>query len=127
MKVVFFTLTGQTRKFVEKLRMDVLELNPADPFIKMNEPFVIVTPTYDKEVTEIWDDFLETGENSQWLKGVAGGGNINFGQLYVFTAKDLAHDYKVPLLHRFEFQGNDEDVWKLKKAVNDLGIDKHTK
>ncbi|GEK89045.1 ribonucleotide reductase stimulatory protein [Alkalibacterium putridalgicola] len=127
MKVVFFTLTGQTRKFVEKLRMDVLELNPADPFVKMNEPFIIVTPTYDKEVTEIWDDFLETGENSQWLKGVAGGGNINFGQLYVFTAKDIAQDYNVPLLHRFEFQGNDEDVLKLKKVVNDLGIDQHTK
>jgi protein involved in ribonucleotide reduction len=52
---------------------------------------------------------------------VAGGGNINFNELYVFTAKDIAHDYNVPLLHSFEFQGNDEDVRKLKKAVDDLG------
>lgn len=105
--------------------MDVLELNPADPFIKMSEPFIIVTPTYDKEVTEIWDDFLETANNKKWLKGVAGGGNINFGQLYVFTAKDIARDYGVPLLHKFEFQGNDLDVAKLKKAVNDLDCDEH--
>jgi len=125
MKIVFFTLTGQTRKFVEKLNMDVLELNPADPFIEISESFIIVTPTYDKEVTEVWDDFLETGENRKWLRGVAGGGNINFGQLYVFTAKDIARDYCVPLLHRFEFQGNDEDVVKLKKAVKDLGINEH--
>jgi len=125
MKIVFFTLTGQTRKFVEKLNMDVLELNPADPFIEISESFIIVTPTYDKEVTEVWDDFLETGENRKWLRGVAGGGNINFGQLYVFTAKDLARGYNVPLLHRFEFQGNDEDVVKLKKAVKDLGINEH--
>ena len=105
--------------------MDVLELNPADPFIEISESFIIVTPTYDKEVTEVWDDFLETGENRKWLRGVAGGGNINFGQLYVFTAKDLARGYNVPLLHRFEFQGNDEDVVKLKKAVKDLGINEH--
>lgn len=125
MDVVYLTLTGQTRKFVAKLQMDVLELNPADPFVEMTAPFIIVTPTYDKEVTEVWDDFLETGENRHWLKGVAGGGNINFGPLYVFTAKDIAHDYKVPLLHQFEFQGNDLDVEKLKKAVNDLGFDEH--
>lgn len=127
MKVVFLTLTGQTRKFVEKLNMDTIELNPADPFIELNEPFIIVTPTYDKEVTEVWDELLETGQNRKMLKGVAGGGNINFGQLYVFTAKDIARDYRVPLLHRFEFQGNDEDVVKLKKAVNDLVINEHNK
>jgi len=123
MKIVYMTLTGQTRKFVQKLEMDAVELNPAEPFLEISEPFIIITPTYDKEVTEVWDDFLETGENRKWLKGVAGGGNINFGQLFVFTAKDISRDYGVPLLHQFEFQGNDEDVRKLKKAVNDLGFD----
>jgi protein involved in ribonucleotide reduction len=101
--------------------MDLLELNPTNPFIPMNEPYIIVTPTYDKEMTEILNDFIETEENQHYLKGVAGGGNINFNELYVFTAKDIAHDYNVPLLHSFEFQGNDEDVRKLKKAVDDLG------
>lgn len=122
MKIIYFTLTGQTRKFVDKLNMDVLELNPADPFVSVSEPFIIVTPTYDKEMTELWDDFLETGNNQDFFKGVAGGGNLNFGKLFVFTAKDLAKDYHVPLLHEFEFQGNDSDVLKLKKAVDDLGF-----
>lgn len=121
MKIVFISLTGQTRKFVQKLDMDLLELTPTNPFISINEPFVIVTPTYEKEATEILNDFLETADNKQHFKGVAGGGNLNFAQLFVFTAKDLAKEYHVPLLHTFEFQGNDEDVKKLKKAVNDLG------
>lgn len=121
MKIVYFSLTGQTRKFVQKLDMDLLELNPTNPFVSINEPFVIVAPTYEKEATEILNDFIETADNKQYFKGVAGGGNLNFGQLFVFTAKDLAKDYDVPLLHTFEFQGNDEDVKKLKKAVNDLG------
>ena len=44
MVIIYFSLTGQTRKFVDKLNMDVLELNPADPFVEINEPFIIVTP-----------------------------------------------------------------------------------
>ncbi|MDN6293997.1 MAG: class Ib ribonucleoside-diphosphate reductase assembly flavoprotein NrdI [Alkalibacterium sp.] len=125
MVIIYFSLTGQTRKFVDKLNMDVLELNPADPFVEINEPFIIVTPAYDKEVTEILNDFLETGSNIEWFKGVAGGGNINFGKLFAFTAKDIARDYNVPLLHTFEFQGNQADVSKLKKAVNNIGINRY--
>lgn len=122
MKVVYLSLTGQTRKFVNKLGMDLLEITPTDPFIAVHEPYIVITPTYEKEVTEILNDFIETENNQSFLKGVAGGGNINFGQLFVFTAKDLARDYNVPLLHSFEFQGSEVDVKKLKKAVDDLGF-----
>jgi protein involved in ribonucleotide reduction len=52
---------------------------------------------------------------------VAGGGNLNFGKLFGFTAKDLAHDYGVPLLHLFEFQGNEKDIQILKEKVTELG------
>ncbi|WP_208560251.1 class Ib ribonucleoside-diphosphate reductase assembly flavoprotein NrdI [Marinilactibacillus kalidii] len=121
MKVVYFSLTGQTRKFVNKLEMDSLELTPTDPFIPVNEPYIIITPTYDREMTEILNDFIETEHNQSFLKGVAGGGNLNFAQLFVFTAKDLAEEYNVPLIHCFEFQGNEEDVLKIKKVVDDLG------
>ena len=121
MKIVYFSLTGQTRKFVNKLNMDLLEITPTNPFIAIEEPFILVTPTYEKEATEILNDFVETDNNLQYFKGVAGGGNLNFGKLFVFTAKDLARDYNVPLLHSFEFQGNEADVEKLKKAVKDLG------
>lgn len=64
MKVVYFSLTGQTRKFVNKLEMDSLELTPTNPFIPVNEPYIVITPTYDKEMTEILNDFIET-ENNQ--------------------------------------------------------------
>lgn len=120
MKIVFISLTGQTRKFVKKLDMDSLELSASNPFQVVEEPYIIVTPTYDIEVTEILNDFIETANNQHFLKGVAGGGNLNFGKLFVFTAKDLAHDYNVPLIHSFEFQGNEEDVNLIKKAVDQI-------
>lgn len=120
MKVIYISLTGQTRKFVNKLEMDLMELTPANPFIYVNEPFIIVAPTYQTDVTEAFYDFLETGDNAKYFKGVAGGGNRNFNELFVYTAKDLARDFDVPLLHAFEFQGSDHDVNVLKKAVEEL-------
>ena len=118
MKIVYITLTGQTRKFVNKLDMETIELSPIDPFIEINEPFIIVAPTYEKEATEILWEFLDTGENKRYFQGVAGGGNRNFNELFVFTAKDLARDYDVPLLHAFEFQGSPKDVKSLKDKIN---------
>lgn len=115
------SLTGQTRKFVQKLEMDSLELNPTNPFIAIDEPFIIVTPTYDVEATDILNDFIEYDDNQDYFKGVAGGGNLNFAKLFVFTAKDIAQEYNVPLVHTFEFQGTDEDVAQLKKAVKNIG------
>lgn len=100
--------------------MDAMELSISNPFQVIEEPYIIITPTYEKEVTEILNDFIETADNQKYLQGVAGGGNMNFGKLFVFTAKDLAHDYQVPLLHSFEFQGNDEDIISLKKAVDQI-------
>lgn len=120
MKVVYLSLTGQTRKFVHKLEMDLIELSPIDPFVYVNEPFIVVTPTYEKEATECINEFLETGDNLSYFKGVVGGGNRNFNDLFVFTAKDIARDYQVPLLHAFEFQGSDYDVEQVKKAVKNL-------
>lgn len=126
MKIVYISLTGQTRKFVNKLEMDLMELSPINPFVAIEEPFIIVTPTYEKEVTEVLDEFLETLHNKAYFKGVAGGGNRNFGDLFGFTAMDLAKDYNVPLLHLFEFQGSDYDVNILKEAVKKLETDTKT-
>ena len=98
--------------------METIELSPIDPFIEINEPFIIVAPTYEKEATEILWEFLDTGENKRYFQGVAGGGNRNFNELFVFTAKDLASDYDVPLLHAFEFQGSPRDVKALKDKIN---------
>lgn len=121
MKVIFMSMTGQTRKFVKKLGMDSLEITLSNAFCEIHEPFVIVAPTYEKEATSILNDFLETGNNCAYFKGVAGGGNRNFNTLFCFTAKDLARDYNVPLLHLFEFQGSDYDVKLFKEKVKELG------
>lgn len=111
MKIAFLSLTKQTRKFVAKLPYESVEITQTNPFIEMTEEFVLVVPSYEKDVTEIAWDFMDI--NSDLCVGVAGGGNLNFADLFGFTAKDISRDYDVPVLLLFEFQGSTNDVNKL--------------
>lgn len=121
MKVVFLSITGQTRKFVNKLDMDLFEITLDNAFTEINEPYVIAVPTYEIEATSIVNDFIETGHNVHYLRGVAGGGNRNFNTLFCFTARDISKKYNVPVIHEFEFQGSHNDVKKFKEEVAKLG------
>lgn len=118
MLLVYMSLTGQTRKFVKKSGFESIELEPTNPFITVEEPYILVVPTYEVDVTEIINDFLETGDNVSLCKGIFGGGNRNFAELFCFTADDLSKEYGIPVLHRFEFQGSKNDIEKLRKEVD---------
>ncbi len=41
MKLVYFSVTGQTRRFIKKLDLPAYELEPANPFFEINEPFIL--------------------------------------------------------------------------------------
>lgn len=120
MRIVYLSVTGQTEKFVKKLTDKPIEINPANPFIEVNDPYLLVVPTYEVDITEAINDFIETGTNLLYCKGVVGGGNRNFADLFGFTAKDLARDYDIPLVHLFEFQGSKNDVEYLNKYIKDI-------
>lgn len=120
MKIVYFSVTGQTRRFIKKLDLPAYEIEPANPFFEINEPFILIVPTYDKEITEVVNDFLDYKSNREQIQGVAGGGNRNFAELFIYTANDIARDYNVPMLFAFEFSGTNEDVESFKKVVNEL-------
>ncbi|GAW64082.1 ribonucleotide reductase stimulatory protein [Ligilactobacillus acidipiscis DSM 15836] len=121
MKIVYFSVTGQTKRFVKKLSLkDTYEIDPIDPEIEVGEPFVLIVPTYEKDITEPVTDFLYYGSNQEQLQGVAGTGNRNFAQLFVFTAKDISKEFNVPLLYTFEFNGTTKDVTNFEKAVKKI-------
>ncbi|MGX7059596.1 class Ib ribonucleoside-diphosphate reductase assembly flavoprotein NrdI [Vagococcus humatus] len=120
MKLVYFSVTGQTRRFIRKLELPNYEIDLNNPYVELNEPYLLVVPTYDSDVTEVVNDFIEFKSNASYLQGVAGGGNRNFADLFIYTAKDIARDYHVPLVFAFEFSGTDEDVKNFKKVVNQI-------
>ena len=121
-QVVFVSITGQTRRFVQKLPETITswEIDVINPFKIMQDAYLLVVPTYEREVIEVVDDFLQTEDNAQLCQGIFGGGNRNFAELFCFSAKDLSQEYNIPLLHMFEFQGSDYDVQMLIQEVNKL-------
>lgn len=125
--LVYFTLTGQTSRLSKKLLEAAdspftkeLEISPANPFIEIDEPYVLLVPSYEEmEVQECFEDFLETGENLSLCKGMVASGNRNFGDLFLVTAKHLHQMYDLPIIKELEFSGTPRDVEDIvKKGLN---------
>ena len=58
MKLVYFSVTGQTRRFIKNWICLLMNLSQRILF-EINEPFILVIPTYDAEITEVVNDFLD--------------------------------------------------------------------
>ena len=122
MNLAYYSITGQTKRFVDKLGIDGYEITDADPFYKMDRSFILIVPSYDDDMMDPVIDFLQYEDNAKNCVGVAGGGNRNFNTLYNHTAKDIAAALNVPVVFEFEFNGTTKDVENFKKVVNEIGI-----
>lgn len=49
MKLIYFSITGQTRRFVNKTNLEHEEILPNDPEFEANEDFLIIVPSYADE------------------------------------------------------------------------------
>lgn len=121
-EIAYYSITGQTKRFVNKLGIEGYEITDADPFYQMERPFILIVPTYDDDMMDPVIDFLQYKDNAKNCVGIAGGGNRNFNTLYNHTAKDIAAALNVPVVFQFEFNGTQKDVEKFKKVVNEIGI-----
>ena len=120
-KVVYLSLTGKTRQFVKKLDWDFIEISKKNSTVQMEEPYIVITPTYGEQVANFFYEFIDFGENRALLKGVAGSGNRNFNTSFCSNSRELASKYGIPLLHCFENQGTDKDVQILIEKVREIG------
>lgn len=120
MTIVFFSLTGNVRRFVQKLGLPAIELKPENPFIEMTESFLFIIPSYEREITDIAWDFMESENNQKHCKGIIGSGNLNFDTMYLYSAKDLAKEFNLPLLYGFEYFGTSKDIQHVKEITNAL-------
>lgn len=123
--IYFSSVSGNTRRFVEKLGRPAqrIPLHTSDDTLLADEPYVLVVPTYGggsgsgavpKQVIK----FLNVPRNRELLRGVIVGGNTNFGSAYGLAGDIIAAKCRVPVLYRFELFGTVEDV----ETVND-GLD----
>jgi len=117
-KLVYFSsVSGNTRRFIDKLGVPAarIPLYAKEPALTVDEPFVLVTPTYGggdghgavpKQVIR----FLNDEKNRKLLRGVIAAGNTNFGSAYGLAGDIISAKCRVPNLYRFEVFGTPDDV-----------------
>ena len=128
MKLAYFSVTGQTRRFVSKTDLPNVEITPDDA-LEMDEPFLLITHSYAEESPtvsksiDVMDpvfDFMAYNDNYKHCRGIIGTGNRNFAGIYIFTAKEVSAKYQIPLLYDFEFNGTPADVAAVEKLAAQL-------
>lgn len=118
MLIVFNSLTGNVRKFVSKLEMNSLEI---EPNLEVKEKFVLVTFTVGfGKVSNKVIEFLDYKENYKNMIGVSSSGNRNWADNYGKAAEIVSMKYGVPIVSRFELAGNEKDVNYFKERVDEL-------
>ncbi|GAA1969960.1 class Ib ribonucleoside-diphosphate reductase assembly flavoprotein NrdI [Microbacterium deminutum] len=119
--VYFSSISGNTARFIEKLGMRAarIPLRSTDGPLVVDEPFVLVTPTYGggqgrgeekgavpKQVIR----FLNDERNRRLIRGVISAGNTNFGEHFCLAGEIVSRKCRVPHLYRLEVFGTPEDV-----------------
>ncbi|MFV0559596.1 MAG: class Ib ribonucleoside-diphosphate reductase assembly flavoprotein NrdI [Enterococcus sp.] len=134
MNILYISIAGNTRAFVQKLveyaesattsdapALTIKEIHENSDFIKETEPFFVFVPTYleggngvdngDTEIlTETMREYLEYSDNYKQCLGVVGSGNKNFNRQYCLTAKQYAEQFDFPFLADYELRGTPKDV-----------------
>ncbi|BFM26236.1 class Ib ribonucleoside-diphosphate reductase assembly flavoprotein NrdI [Microbacterium sp. che218] len=126
--VYFSSVSGNTARFIEKLgkRAVRIPLRPTDPPLHVDEPFVLVTPTYGggagrgvekgavpKQVIR----FLNEERNRRNIRGVISAGNTNFGDAFCLAGDIIARKCAVPHLYRLEVFGTPDDVERVTEGL----------
>lgn len=109
MLIAYYSVTGNVRRFAHKLGRPSSLYEITDPNAVMHEPYVLVTPTTGfGQVPPRVAEFVRN--NSEYLRGVAASGSVNWGVNFAAAGRTIADAYAVPLIHTFELSGMDEDV-----------------
>lgn len=126
--VYFSSVSQNTARFIEKLgmRAERIPLFASEPMLLVDEPFVLVTPTYGggqgrgeergavpKQVIR----FLNVEQNRNLIRGVIAAGNTNFGDAFCAAGDIISRKCHVPHLYLLELFGTSEDVTRVSEGL----------
>ncbi|MBO0608465.1 class Ib ribonucleoside-diphosphate reductase assembly flavoprotein NrdI [Myceligenerans salitolerans] len=127
--VYFSSVSENTHRFVQRLDLGSLDipvrripLRPADGFLRVDEPYVLMVPTYGGgneggSVPRQVRKFLNDEHNRSFIRGVIAAGNTNFGAAYCIAGDIIAAKCDVPYLYAFELLGTAQDVTRVRNGL----------
>lgn len=124
--IAFYSITGQTERFIKKTQLSAHQIDDANPKYDMGKSYILIVPSYQDFMMDSVVDFLTYKDNKNII-GIIGCGNRNFNDLFAQTAKKIAATLKVPILYLLEFSGTNQDVKNVRKIVHDLSAGESTK
>lgn len=139
-KLVYFSQAGYTQEFIEKLEIPALripvKIKEAETF-EVDEEFVLIVPTYERKIVhggragqmtyipKQVSAFFSNKTNRGLAKGIIGTGNINFFEDFTRAATELSIRLDIPVLHRMEISGTEEDVTIVKTGLEEFWQSHH--
>jgi len=125
--VYFSSVSGNTKRFVEKLGLPAhrIPLYPKDDPLVVDEDFVLLVPTYGggngrgavpKQVIK----FLNDERNRRHIRGVISAGNTNFGEAYCLAGDIISAKCQVPHMYKFELFGTPRDVTRVHDGLEEF-------
>jgi len=127
--VYFSSASENTHRFVQRLGLpsERIPLHPADGFLRVEEPYVLIVPTYGGggaagAVPRQVIAFLNDVHNRSLIRGVIAAGNTNFGAAYCIAGQIISAKCSVPYLYGFELLGTPEDVISVRDGLDQLWL-----
>ncbi|MGX2945171.1 class Ib ribonucleoside-diphosphate reductase assembly flavoprotein NrdI [Enterococcus alishanensis] len=145
MRIIYISISGNTRSFVKRLMAysreqnkisqdnllieEIKEISDNTPYESENTEFFAFVPTYleggngldngDQEIlTENLRDYLEYSDNCRYCLGIVGSGNKNFNYQYCLTAKQYSEAFNFPFIADFELRGTNDDLARIYTILN---------
>lgn len=129
LEIVYFSnYSGNTKKFVDKLAFEAhripIKWEEDEPLL-VNKEYVLFVPTYGggserQAVPRQVVKFLNVPQNREYIRGVVGLGNTNFGSHYCKAAEIVSAKTGVPLLYRVEITGTPDDIEQVTERMYNL-------
>lgn len=117
MKYIYASRTGNIENFIDNLKIEAVRISDGEE--EINEEFILFTYTDGLgEVPYEVETFLN--KNNKYLKGVIASGDQGYGdENYCKAGEIISSTYQVPYLYHFENFGNEEDLEKVKKILDE--------
>lgn len=133
MQIVYFSnYSGNTKRFVEKLNADAVQIPIKGAVPIVSEKYVLFVPTYGggsetKTVPRQVVDFLNVESNRDLLVGIVGMGNTNFGSHFCKAASIISAKTGKPIIDKVEIFGTPEDVERVQSKIDKIKEEELTK